>query len=274
VTYHIYHDGKIEKHIPEEISKRYEQKYKYVYHDENGNEHEICICDWHTIKKMQSDNSANNLKKGSANEILWTHSPILSNNKVSDGSTTRRIFFENGDVAEFGSHDSKGIIWRLFRVTTDDTELIRIPDSLDKKFNNFNIKYGFQNSKRRYANPGLFAAMLGSIAVYNKSVITTGSAFQWGSCFPSIDHINGMSIDFTYRSYIAKNQYHSHTSQQYKDDLAFLNAMRLFFEEILVGSHDHFVKFRELSKVKNGKRLHDSHFHAEFSLSKIEEIKE
>ena len=149
-----------------------------------------------------------------------------------------------------------------------------MPDSLNKQFDNFNIKYSFSDSQRRYANPGLFAAMLGSIAVYNKSVTTTGSAFKWGSCFPSINHINGMSIDFTYRSYIAKNQYHSHTSQQYKDDLAFLNAMRLFFEEILVGSHDHFVKFRELSKVKNGKRLHDSHFHAEFSLSKIEEIKE
>ena len=128
--------------------------------------------------------------------------------------------------------------------------------------------------------------MLGCIAVYNKSVTTTGSAFKWGSCFPSIDHINGMSIDFTYKSSNGKekviidgketwkSKYHPHTSQQYKDDEAFLNAMRLFFEKILVGSHDHFVEFRKLSKVKDGKSLHDSHFHAEFSLSKIEEIEE
>ena len=161
-----------------------------------------------------------------------------------------------------------------------------MPDSLNKQFDNFNIKYSFSDSQRRYANPELFAAMLGSIAVYNKSVTTTGSAFKWGSCFPSINHINGMSIDFTYKSYKGKKtvtingkdtqvpDYHPHTFQQYKDDLAFLNAMRLFFKEILVGSHDHFVEFRELSKVKNGKSLHDSHFHAEFSLSKIEEIKE
>ena len=175
---------------------------------------------------------------------------------------------------------------RLFRVTTNDAGLIKMPDSLDKQFDNFNIKYDFKDSKRRYANPGLFAAMLGSIAVYNKSVTTTGSAFKWGSCFPSINHINGMSIDFTYESYkgyktveingkkTRERDYHPHTSQQYKDDETFLNAMRLFFEIILVGSDDHFVEFRKLSKVKNGGSLHDSHFHAEFTLSKIEEIKE
>ena len=32
VTYHIYSDGTIEKHIPKEITKGYEDKYKYVYH--------------------------------------------------------------------------------------------------------------------------------------------------------------------------------------------------------------------------------------------------
>ena len=274
VTYHIYHDGKIEKHIPLEISKGYEQKYKYVYHDEKNNEHEICICDWHTIKKKQSDESANNLKTFSDESSYWTHSSILSNNKVSDGDTKRRVFYENGDVAEFGHHNSYKNCWRLFRATTNDTELIKIPDSLDKQFDNFNIKYGFEDSKRRYANPGLFAAMLGSIAVYNKSVTTTGSAFKWGSCFPSVLHINGMSIDFKYRSYISKDTYHPHTSQQYKDDLAFLNAMRLFFEKIRVGQNVHFTEFRKLENVIDGGLLHDHHFHADFSLTKIEEIKE
>ena len=161
-----------------------------------------------------------------------------------------------------------------------------MPDSLNKQFDNFNIKYSFSDSQRRYANPGLFAAMLGSIAVYNKSVTTTGSAFKWGSCFPSIDHINGMSIDFTYKSSkgyktviidgkeTRERDYHPHTSQQYKDDEAFLNAMRLFFEKILVGKNVHFEEFRKLKGVANGGGLHDGHFHAEFSLTKIKEIEE
>jgi len=164
--------------------------------------------------------------------------------------------------------------WRVFGVNNNEVELLKMPDALDKQFDNFSIKYGFKDSKRRYANPGLFAAMLGSIAVYNKSVTSTGSAFQWGSCFPSVLHINGMSIDFKYRSYIAKNQYHLHTSQQYKDDEAFLKAMLLFFVNIRVGQHKHFTEFRKLENVIDGKELHDDHFHADFSLTKIEEIKE
>lgn len=50
--------------------------------------------------------------------------------------------------------------------------------------------------------------------------------------------------------------------------------MRLFFEKILVGKNVHFEEFRKLKGVANGGGLHDSHFHAEFSLTKIEEIKE
>ncbi|MFQ1013605.1 hypothetical protein ACFX2U_12310, partial [Gilliamella apicola] len=58
VTYHIYHDGKIEKHIPPEISKGYEQKYKYVYHDVNKNQHEIGIFNIHKTKAMDRGNIA------------------------------------------------------------------------------------------------------------------------------------------------------------------------------------------------------------------------
>ena len=58
VTYHIYHDGKIEKHIPQEISKDYKQKYKYVYHDVNKNQHEIGIFNIHKTKAMKRGNVA------------------------------------------------------------------------------------------------------------------------------------------------------------------------------------------------------------------------
>ena len=58
VTYHIYHDGKIEKHIPQEISKDYKQKYKYVYHDVNKNQHEIGIFNIHKTKAMALGNIA------------------------------------------------------------------------------------------------------------------------------------------------------------------------------------------------------------------------
>lgn len=41
VTYHVYWDGGIEKLIPRAIQKGYEDKYKYIYHDEKGQKYEI-----------------------------------------------------------------------------------------------------------------------------------------------------------------------------------------------------------------------------------------
>lgn len=41
ITYHVYWDGRIEKLIPRAIQKGYEDKYKYIYHDEKGQKYEI-----------------------------------------------------------------------------------------------------------------------------------------------------------------------------------------------------------------------------------------
>ncbi|WP_430875426.1 hypothetical protein [Gilliamella sp. G0441] len=41
ITYHIYSDGKIEKHIPKFITKEHKDKYQYIYHDKNNIEHDL-----------------------------------------------------------------------------------------------------------------------------------------------------------------------------------------------------------------------------------------
>ena len=41
VTYHIYANGEIEKHIPKSIKSGYEKKYAYIYHDKSGSLHEL-----------------------------------------------------------------------------------------------------------------------------------------------------------------------------------------------------------------------------------------
>ncbi len=47
ITYHIYWnnetEGKIEKHIPPKITKEYENKYKYIYYDKEGKDHNLGI---------------------------------------------------------------------------------------------------------------------------------------------------------------------------------------------------------------------------------------
>ncbi|WP_144283902.1 hypothetical protein [Chryseobacterium echinoideorum] len=54
ITYHIYENGTIEKHIPKTIKEEYKQRYKYVYHDKDKNEHEICIVDWFTVDRRNN----------------------------------------------------------------------------------------------------------------------------------------------------------------------------------------------------------------------------
>ena len=56
VTYHIYQDGKIEKHIPENILPGFERKNKYVYHDKNKKIHELGIFTVHVTKAMARGN--------------------------------------------------------------------------------------------------------------------------------------------------------------------------------------------------------------------------
>lgn len=49
ITYHIYNNGKIEKHIPKTIKDEYKNKYKYIYHDAKKGEHLLGIGTFTTI---------------------------------------------------------------------------------------------------------------------------------------------------------------------------------------------------------------------------------
>lgn len=73
ITFHIYHDGNIEKHIPKKIKAGYEKNYKYVYHDKNNKEHDICTVDMHTtqnwLKGSKTDEGAG-WEKRTANTLF------------------------------------------------------------------------------------------------------------------------------------------------------------------------------------------------------------
>ncbi|WP_131368743.1 hypothetical protein [Chryseobacterium luteum] len=57
ITYHIYAEGKIEKHIPKEIKEEYKKKYKYVFH-KNGKEYILGIFNFKLTKEMNKGNVA------------------------------------------------------------------------------------------------------------------------------------------------------------------------------------------------------------------------
>lgn len=61
VTYHVYWDGRIEKHIPRAIQKGYEDKYKYIYRDEKRQKYEIGFASIKPTKVYGAKNGTVNL---------------------------------------------------------------------------------------------------------------------------------------------------------------------------------------------------------------------
>lgn len=187
VTYHIYHDGKIEKHIPLEISKGYEQKYKYVYHDEKNNEHEICICDWHTTKEKADGVIVSAPNRKDPNIIEYKEN-------LNEGDTQKRVKFKNGDIAEYGKHPKKDLIWRLYKALNKSVEIVRMPDEINYSKGNVKVRYSFSNTKRRYTGPDPLAGFIGALAETGLHLTTTGSCFAEGACFPSAEHVNEKAL--------------------------------------------------------------------------------
>ncbi|MFL0077569.1 hypothetical protein [Tenacibaculum maritimum] len=246
--YHIYQDGKIEKFIYGENNSQ--NKYKYIYHDSSGKEHEIC-----TVKS----NVTKEKKNGVTHKTKPTHSKIESDKTVSEGSTERRVKYINGDIAEYGKHPTKGKIWRLYKAKKNDVELVKMPDSLSYKKDGLSIEYKFSSTKRRYTGPECLAGFIGALADLKTQITTTGSCFSEGSCFPSSEHVNGKSVDTIYK-------------WEKKTDQKIINAMDKFhFAKILVGNKKYFSDF---DNCEDGGSLHNSHLHSgDFDKNNVKVIK-
>ncbi|OEK08562.1 hypothetical protein A8C32_03685 [Flavivirga aquatica] len=122
-----------------------------------------------------------------------------------------------------------------------------MPDSLNYSKDDVVIKYVFSNTKRRYTSPGPLAGFIGALANYGKEIKTTGSCFKEGSCFPSSEHVNGVSVDTIYKWIKTEDQ-------------KIINAMKKFhFTERLVGNKKYFNGFKNSS---DGGSLHNTHLHS------------
>ncbi|XZF14366.1 DUF4280 domain-containing protein [Chitinophagaceae bacterium MMS25-I14] len=249
ITYYTFYNGKIEKHIPKVIKSGYEGKYKYVYCDQNNGQHEICIADWHeTIKKMT----------GQRHSTKPVHSKIISDSIVSEGQTSRRVIYENGDVAEYGVNKGK-YFWNLYACVAGNPkiEVIKMPNSLDYSKSGILIKYSFSDTQRRYTCPGALAGFIGALAECGYSDIsTTGSCFKEGTCFPSVAHVNGKSID---TKYINKER-----------ESKFIEAMKKFkFSTEITGTDGSHTYKGTIHKSD-----HNDHLHSGFDESQVIIIKE
>lgn len=270
--YHIYHDGRIEKHIPSSDSST-SGVYQYIYHDKNGQQHNICTCEWHTAKKKKLG-TANGTYTYPNHGTLLESKTIVNEDSIDsrakyangdihewikelDGvSIYQRLTLINGDIAEYGKHDTLGYIWRLYVQQSEDTQLVRMPDCLNYTSNNVVIKYELKETFRKYTHPDILAGFIGALAEIQENIIVTGSAYEQGSCFPSALHVNGESIDSKYLKKV-------NGLASWEKDKIFVRALAKFhFKKFRIGTNM-ISEFSRISGCADGGGLHNSHLHSE-----------
>jgi len=193
VSYHIYQDGKIEKHIPQNIKKEFKSNYKYVFHDADGIRKNICVLDVFKVAKRLNGEKISEVKSGYVDSYNY---PI-------GGNAQKAYVYENGDIIAEGT--KYGI--RKYPKGAGDVELVKMPGALNIKGASFTIIYSFADTQRRYCNADCFAGFIGAIANSGLTTIkSTGMCFADATSYPSVSHPNGDSVDIQYLDTLEKNQ--------------------------------------------------------------------
>ena len=119
-----------------------------------------------------------------------------------------------------------------------------MPDTLNKNAGNKSIIYSFTKTARRFCGPEHFAAFIGALAEDGYTIKSGGACEKDGTCYPSVSHVNGQSVDTSYLN---------NTEEQ-----KFINAMHKFgFKEQLRGKSK-----KAFTHTSNGGKLHNNHLHS------------
>ncbi|WP_314241197.1 hypothetical protein [Empedobacter tilapiae] len=136
-------------------------------------------------------------------------------------------------------------------------ELVKMPNELNYNYSGVVVKYSFSNTQRRYTSPNALAGFIGALAETGfTNIITTGSCFAEDTCFPSVAHVNGKSIDTLYIDRANQTE--------------FITAMNKFgFNDQITGNDG-----THTYKGTKNKSDHNDHLHSGFDESKIKLIKQ
>ncbi|MCJ8497202.1 hypothetical protein MVI27_02895 [Chryseobacterium salipaludis] len=160
ITFHIYQDGNIEKRFPRTIHPDAEDKYKYVYHDAKGNQHNICTLEFKLAQK-------------------W----IVGSKKDGGPGWEKRVI---GKTA------------RYYQKANGLGELVKMTFPINYQKDEVRIRIE-DNTSREYINPVSFASLLGAVAECGfEDFHFNGSTSADGTGAPSVTHVNGVSFDFRY----------------------------------------------------------------------------
>jgi len=196
VTYHIFWNteniGIIKKQTPDVVKSEYKNKYKYIYHDKEGKEHIVCIVDWITIDKVQ-------YQKPKLSKIPSGY--ISKEDFNIKGVNQKQVYkYSDGSVVAYGEAGEGGGYTTIKYVKVPGTAtIVRVPEPLNYTSGSLKIHLKFEATIRKYMGCDHFAALIGALAECSyDEVISEGSAMYDGTCFPSVSHTNGESIDTNY----------------------------------------------------------------------------
>jgi len=253
ITYHIYADGKIEQHIPKKIKSSFQKSYKYIYHDNTNKEHEICIVEWSEISKVAYSGHPPNIPSGYIDHKPYNIRGVNQKDvyRYSDGSV-----IASGDAGEGG-----GTIRNKYIKSGGKVILIKIPEPLVYSSSGIKVNLAFKNTIRKYMGRDHFAALIGALAECGSALVSEGSAMEDGTCFPSVSHTNGESIDTVYLTH--------------NENQNFINAMIKFgFTNILHNPSMRFTNSKPNKVRMGGENHHRAHLHCGAKSIDVKEIKE
>lgn len=240
--------GKIDnayiRSIPNTAADRVRKKFTYYFHDALGNEHNICTTIiLSTTAKTRGVWNAATVVTGAALDPAEIN--FLTQRHAGENIDAIRMrFYVNGTYVEGRAGNAAAYLndtpdaWRWYiSDAATQKELVRADilqntyvgpnavTAMNYERGGVRIKFNFQHTRRRWANPDVFGAVLGALAMlYEKypalTMVTAGFAFEDGSCYPSKEHVNGEAMD--------SNYFGNHAQNQYFIDLLFHYGFRLF----------------------------------------------
>ena len=175
-------------------------KVAYIYHDPYDNEFILTTCEKTQVM-------------GRNIGIILDHIPVGYSRSApapAGGHAENNYYYPNGDIVTDGHFFNSPTSIRFptqrrrvqYSATGNQVDLVRMPDGLNINLgNNIRIAFSFIDTLRRYCSPECFAGFMGVLGQFGiVGIRCTGMCFGDATCYPSISHNNGMSVDTGYLS--------------------------------------------------------------------------
>lgn len=199
----------------------------YFFFDAIDNEHELCRTTSFVTTNKQRQNAIPALAARGALINTVNYGPnVLAQEQIY--AQTLEIYANGtlGTPSVFGANQGWGNLWYANvpgQSTMIDADIDNVPGIGPMNFvaidynNNANthgepvvITFAYHDTRRRSANPDLFAGFLGSLAQLHDHpntigilVLSAGFSYEDGSSYPSSSHVNGNAVDTSYLANLA-----------------------------------------------------------------------